>query len=95
MGLTHTSFYWASRLLRQMGHVQSILPIKGHVHGVEVATPSLVTWAMKKWASGLSMIQVGDFTRSFRLSDEYKVWLKQDLGVKVKATKDRVRSLVY
>ena len=90
IGLRSTSFYWPSRVLRQMGAMQTIpTSLKGD-YPVVPAGLSVVTWAKDRWPSKLTLTQVTNTDGPYMMSPEYKEWLKNNLGERETTRREKI-----
>ncbi len=94
IGLRSTSFYWTSRILRQMGAMQTIPTSMVFDHSVEPVGPTMIKWAQTRWTDQLKLTRVENTDGPYVMSPEYKTWLKNSLGVRETIRRERIYDLI-
>ena len=94
VGLKQTSFYFATRLLSQMGTKQVIPSLPEHTYASKAVSPSVVKTLVSRWPDVLHTTHIGFTHGLFELDEEYKQWLAQPVGAQVKKGTAKVVGLI-
>ena len=77
-----------------MGAMQTIPFLTGPCYSVEPVSLTMVKWARTRRPTDLKLTQIANTEGPFKMSQEYKQWLKDDLGERETSRRERIYDLI-